>query len=164
MKISDQWKIFIEARKSAPVDVFSLPAKLGVRLREAFLADDISGMLERDQDTFLITLSANDSVTRKRFTLAHELGHYMLHRNLVGDGVDDDRAYRSTQAGKYHNTLIGPHEETQANKFAASLLMPDALINAEWAKAQGDVGHMAKLFGVSKHAMSIRVGVTYTQG
>lgn len=53
-------------------------------------------MLERVGDTFLITVAANDPLTRQRFTLAHELGHYMLHRTLIGDGLDDDRAYRST--------------------------------------------------------------------
>lgn len=73
-----------------------LPEKLGVQYRKANLAKGISGMLERVGDTFLITVAANDPLTRQRFTLAYELGHYMLHRKLIGDGLDDDRAYRST--------------------------------------------------------------------
>lgn len=161
MKISDQWNVLIDARKNAPVDVHSLPKKLGISLRQAFLADGISGMIERVGSSFLITICATDPVTRQRFTLAHELGHYMLHRHLIGDGIDDDRAYRSTQAGKYHNTLIGPAEETEANKFAASLLMPADLVKTERSKPDFSVASMASLFQVSNHAMSIRLGVPY---
>lgn len=160
MKIADQWDTLMTARRSAPVDVRSLPKRLGISLKEAFLADGISGMLERSGDTFAITICANDPHTRQRFTLAHEIGHYMLHRHLVGDGIDDDRAYRSTQIGKYHNTLIGPAEETEANKFAANLLMPRDLIDTEWNKPEATVQTMASLFQVSEHAMSIRLGVT----
>ncbi|WP_227287008.1 ImmA/IrrE family metallo-endopeptidase [Boseongicola sp. H5] len=161
MNIADQWDILTRARRSVPVDVHQLTAALGVRLKTAFLAPNISGMLERVGEKFLITLNTGDSYTRQRFTLAHELGHYMLHRHLVGDGLDDDRAYRSTNVGKYHNTMIGPKEETEANKFAASLLMPSESVNREWAKPGSTPAQMASLFGVSEHAMSIRLGVPY---
>ena len=70
-------------------------------------------------------------------------------------------AYRSTEAGKYHNTLIGPSEETEANKFAANLLMPRLAVDREWEKEGMKVEQMAILFGVSEHAMSIRLGVPY---
>jgi len=168
MNIADQWNVLTDARKSAPVNVHNLPARLGIRLKEAWLDGGISGMLENLGGAFLITISATDPYTRQRFTIAHELGHYMLHRHLIGDGVDDDRAYRSTNAGKYHNTLIGPVEETEANKFAANLLMPRDLVNSEWAKrgAKGSeiVPAMASLFGVSEHAMSIRSGSSGLSG
>lgn len=162
MKLSDQWEILNEARESVPVAVKSLPAMLGIKLRGAFLGSGISGMLERSGETFLLTVNATDPDTRQRFTLAHEIGHYMLHRHLVGDGLDDDRAYRSTEVGKYHNTLIGPKEEREANKFAASLLMPIDAIRRERVKLGDDVQAMASLFGVSEHAMSIRMGVPYS--
>lgn len=161
MKIADQWDVLMEARQCAPVTVHLIAEKLGIKLKIAFLAKGISGMLEKIGDSFLITLNETDSFTRQRFTLAHELGHYMLHRDLVGSGVDDDCAYRSTQIGKYHNTLIGSAEETEANKFAANLLMPKDLVNSEWEKTGTTVQSLAKLFQVSEHAMSIRLGVTY---
>lgn len=162
MNLADQWDILTEARKTLPVPVESIPAKLGVRLRTAFLSSGISGMLEKDGSGFLITINATDPDTRQRFTLAHELGHYMLHRHLVGDGLDDDRAYRSTELGKYHNTLIGPKEETEANKFAANLLMPREAIIRERERLRNNLAAMANLFGVSEHAMSIRLGKPYS--
>lgn len=166
MKIAEQWETLTHAQSNAPVDVFSLPHKLGIDVKSAFLANSISGMLEKTASSFLITINALDPLTRQRFTLAHELGHYMLHRHLVGDELDDDKAYRSTNLGKYHNTLIGPAEETEANKFAANLLMPRHLINSELKKRtrpelkiSDDIIHeMAKLFEVSEQAMSIRLG------
>ena len=166
MKIAEQWETLTRAQSNVPVDVFSLPNKLGINFKEAHLVDGISGMLEKTASTFLITINAPDPLTRKRFTLAHELGHYMLHRHLVGDGLDDDKAYRSTNLGKYHNTLIGPAEETEANKFAANLLMPRHLINSELKKRKGTepnvddevIHEMATLFAVSEQAMSIRLG------
>jgi Zn-dependent peptidase ImmA (M78 family) len=161
MKIADQWDVLMAARHSAPVDVHLIPKKLGIKFKNAFLANGISGMLERVGNSFLITLNETDPLTRQRFTLAHELGHYMLHRDLVGNGVDDDCAYRSTQIGKYHNTLIGSAEETEANKFAANLLMPKDLVNSEWEKTGATVQSLAELFQVSEQAMSIRLGVAY---
>lgn len=107
---ADQWRVIAEARRQVPVEVEKLPDKLEIQYSKANLAKGISGMLERMGETFLITVAANDPHTRQRFTLAHELGHYMLHRKLIGDGLDDDRAYRSTEVGKYHNTLIGPRQ------------------------------------------------------
>jgi hypothetical protein len=161
MKLSEQWEILNDVRKSLPVPVMSLPAMLGIKMRGAFLSNGISGMLEKSGESFLLTINATDPDTRQRFTLAHEIGHYMLHRHLVGDGLDDDRAYRSTEIGKYHNTLIGPKEEREANKFAANLLMPRDAINRERAKDEATVASMAKLFGVTGQAMSIRMGVPY---
>lgn len=161
MKLSDQWEVLNDAREVLPVPVRSLPARLGIELKAAFLTTGISGMLEKSGESFLLTVNASDPDTRQRFTIAHELGHYMLHRHLVGDGLDDDRAYRSTEVGKYHNTLIGPKEEREANKFAANLLMPREAITREKEKVGATVASMATLFGVSEHAMSIRMGVPY---
>jgi Zn-dependent peptidase ImmA (M78 family) len=116
-------------------------------------------MLERDNNNkYTISVNAAHHPNRRRFTLAHEIGHYILHRKLVQDGVDDDRAYRSTQAGKYHNTLIGPREETEANKFAASVLMPfDLIKQVASEESTMSAGVLARRFGVSEHAMEIRL-------
>lgn len=162
MTLSEQYEIINEFRKTAPVDVRAAAEAVGVTVREAYLPSDVSGMLERDgKGHFVITVNASHPSTRKRFTIAHELGHYMLHRHLVGDGVDDDRAYRSTNVGKYHNTRIGPREETEANKFAASVLMPLNLIKELQSKGVTSPAALARQLGVSEHAMCIRLGVPY---
>ena len=161
MKLTEQWEILNASRRTLPVQVFDLPKLLGIKLNQAFLGSDVSGMIETSGKTFNLTVNALDPSTRQRFTLAHELGHYMLHRHLIGDGLDDDRTYRSTDVGKYHNTLIGLKQEREANRFAANLLMPRKTVDKYWAKDGATIESMADKFGVSQHAMSIRVGIPY---
>lgn len=156
---SHEWEIINRARENVPVDVMAVALALGVHIRVAFLDPAVSGMIEKSGQKFVITVNHQDAPVRRRFTIAHELGHYMLHRHLIGDGLDDDRAYRSTNVGKYHNTKVGPREETEANRFAANLLMPKELVERERARLFDSVADMAALFGVSEHAMSIRMGI-----
>lgn len=164
MRLSEQYQIINSFRRQVPVDVDRLAEALGVTVRYAYLNPEISGMLEREKKTrdYIITVNASHPPTRQRFTLAHELGHYMLHRHLVGDGVDDDRAYRSTEVGRYHNTAIGPRQETEANRFAANVLMPhDGIDRVRSTTRLNSPRALAEAFGVSEHAMSIRLGVPY---
>lgn len=149
------------AQRSAPVDVDGLCADLGLRVNQAWLDDDISGELVRvSPDKFEINVNASHPTTRQRFTTAHELGHFIYHRDLIGDGLDDDRAYRSTSKGRYHNTRIGRPQETQANQFAANLLMPWGLIEA--LRADGlSRKQIAKKLAVSEQALAIRLGDSY---
>lgn len=158
MRPSEQYKIINQFCEQIPVNVELLAKALGIRVRYAYLDNEISGMLERkkpDDDKYVITVNALHPETRQRFTLAHELGHYMLHRDLIGDGVDDDRAYRSTSVGRYHNLDFGPEEETEANGFAAGLLMPMDKVSEELARGHSDAKQLAQKFEVSKQAMSI---------
>lgn len=148
-----------EHMKSAPVDVEAVAKSLGIEVDYAFLDADISGQIERGPDgRYRIAVNAADSPSRQRFTIAHELGHYLYHRSLIEDGVDDDRAYRSTSAGMYHNTKIGPHQETEANRFAANLLMPTHLIKSLKARGVVTTEALAKALGVSVAAMRVRQG------
>lgn len=161
MRLSEQYATINRFARRAPVDVEGLVRALGLDLHEAYLDNDISGMLEKNEDgTFTITVNAAHKPNRQRFTIAHELGHYMQHRHLIGSGVDDDRAYRSTSAGKYHNTEVGPREETEANRFAASLLMPARAIDEVRAREGLEApDELARRFGVSPQAMRIRLGL-----
>jgi Zn-dependent peptidase ImmA (M78 family) len=148
------------AQNTLPVDVEGLAAELGVRVHRAWLSDGISGELVCSQSgKYQINVNASDAYTRQRFTISHELGHYVYHRHLIGEGIDDDRAYRSTDAGRYHNTNIGPKQETQANKFAAGLLMPDHLLY-ELEEMDLSLQEKAVRLGVSQHALSIRLGAS----
>lgn len=153
------FEVINEARKSAPVDVEGLCSALGIELRFSFLDSGVSGMIRREKDAgYIITVNASDPGSRKRFTIAHELGHYVYHRDIMGDGINDDRAYRSTNVNEYQNGRIGPKEETEANKFAAWLLMPPELIRQYWNEGTDEPGDLAKQFGVSEQAMKIRLG------
>ncbi len=146
-------------RASIPVDVEGLAWALGIILERIFLPDQVSGLIQNlGDDEFKIVVNAKHSDTRQRFTIAHELAHFVLHRFMMGDGNVDDCAYRSD--GSIKNNKIGPREETEANKFAANLLMPAEAIIRLQEQGITDPFRMAKLLKVSEGAMSIRLGLS----
>jgi len=162
MRFSEQLTLIGRFKRRAPVDVDTLAMALGVPVQYAYLNDETSGMIEKiGEDRFRIVVNATHPSTRQRFTIAHELGHYMLHRHLIGAGIADSRAYRSDDRGRYHNTNIGPAQETQANKFAVGLLMPDHLIDEARAQGLNSPAAVAKFLGVSEQAYCIRAGIPY---
>src|SRR3954466_13405647 len=123
------FQVIQEAQKSLPVDVDQLAGKLGIKVNYKHFPREVAGELVRvGDDEYEVNISNTDPRTRQRFTLAHELGHYVYHRHLIGDGVNDDRAYRTTTRAEHYNPRIGPKQETEANRFAASLLMPWPLV------------------------------------
>lgn len=156
--MNNEAKLIEQFKSSVPVDLDQLLACLGVGLeRSSNLDPDISGELERgEHGQFVIRVNASHSLVRQRFTIAHELGHYMLHRVLIGKGVDDNKAYRSDDVGNFYNKNILPEHETQANQFAASLLMPADQVRSVYDRMTS-LSEMALHFSVSKSAMDVRL-------
>ncbi|MDR9774119.1 ImmA/IrrE family metallo-endopeptidase [Rhizobium hidalgonense] len=135
-----------------PVDVIGLARRLGIRVFDAPWPDNISGKIQRDEarggeSGFAIFVNEKHPETRKRFTIAHEIAHYVLHEDQIGDGVFDDALYRSGLPEKI---------EAQANNLAADILMP-------WSELKQHVGEpvdqLAEMFNVSTQAMAVRLGV-----
>lgn len=150
----DPMKVIAKHWDSTPVPIDEIIREIGLPLGYEALADNISGYIERQNGSYRIVVNSNHAPTRRRFTAAHELGHYVFHRDLLGEGVGDNRAYR-TEGTERPNANIRPIHERQANSFAANVLMPrHRLMN---------VGHettaaLAERFGVSQEAMRIRLG------
>ncbi|MBY6163254.1 ImmA/IrrE family metallo-endopeptidase [Mameliella alba] len=113
-----------------PVNIEAIIRAVGVDLdKKADLDPEIAGQLQRLEDgSFKISVNKADTYYRQRFTMAHELGHFLMHTHLIGEGVDDSRAYRSSPEGNFFNRSIGRREETQANQFAAKLLLPKSVL------------------------------------
>ncbi len=151
-----------------PVKIDLIVRDLGIDIdMEADLDTEISGQLERQLDgKFKISSNFMDGENRKRFTVAHELGHYMLHAHLIGEGLDDNKAYRSEASGNFHNRAIKKQHETEANRFAAQILMPKKMIEKR-AKSGKTVQELAECFKVSAAAMEIRLktlGISVSAG
>lgn len=150
-----------------PVNVQAALQNVGVRVSEdRVLPGGISGHLKRrDDGTYEAAATASEHPYRRRFTLAHELGHFILHKSIIDEfgGVDDNTMYRSTPQGDIYNSRIELDHEKQANSFAANLLMPE---DAVWeavsdpANHKGDQASLMKLmraFEVSPSAMRWRL-------
>lgn len=155
--ISKKWKVVREHQvQGAPVHMRPLANDLGLNvLYTDQWQDAVSGMIVADSQAssgYTIYVNGNHAKVRRRFTLAHEISHYILHEELIGDGISDDVLYRSR---------LTSNIETQANQMAADILMPWDLINQAMDNNINSVSALAEHFMVSKSAMSIRLGVPY---
>ena len=154
MTAIDPIQVIAKHWDSTPVPIDAIIADIGLPLCYEALDDEISGYIERTDGSYRIVVNSNHARTRQRFTAAHELGHYIYHRDLLGEGVGDNRAYR-TDGTNRPNPNIRPIHERQANSFAANVLMPrHRLTNV----AAVPTATLAQQFAVSQEAMRIRLG------
>lgn len=150
----DPMAVIAQHWDSTPVPIDAIIRDIGLPLSYEAMDDNISGYIERQNGSYRIVVNSNHAPTRQRFTAAHELGHYVYHRDLLGEGVGDNRAYR-TDGTDRPNVNIRPIHERQANSFAANVLMPRHRLSAV---AGETTAALAARFGVSPAAMSIRLG------
>lgn len=153
---------------SAPVDVNKVATLLGTKIHLQKLEDEVSGVLIVKDGERHVLANAMHHPNRQRFKIGHELGHLVLH-DQAGDRLIVDKHIRVYQrvgestASAYHaeDSMTKPHEEREANAFAAALLMPAPLV--QHAALEHDLGDefdiaaLAKTFAVSEQAMSIRL-------
>ena len=136
---------------SIPVDPARVARALGIQVVDAYLDPDVAGAIRRDDDgNTTIYLSTEDHPNRKRFTCAHEIGHFVKH----SEDDDDDFEYIDYRAGAA--SMGFDTDERYANAFAASLLMPQKHVRRLRSLGYNDA-QLAKAFGVSKAAMVNRL-------
>lgn len=139
-----------------PLKLVEITNALGIDVFRSPLPPSVSGLIRKSNTSesgYEIILNKYDIKVRQRFTLAHEIGHYLLHRRDIGDGIQDSALYRSK---------LSSFKETEANKFAASLLLPDKLLtqfiyNNSNLTTQQLVSKVAEEFNVSTSAVEIRL-------
>jgi Zn-dependent peptidase ImmA (M78 family) len=141
----------------APVDVSTVAAACSARVVYEELDDDVSGFLLREQGSISIAINKQHPANRQRFTLAHEIGHLVLHADQ-GDRLWLDTAYYYRDGSSSKGDQAA---EVQANQFAAGLLMPEELVKAEVQNSphitEVDVMKLAMKFEVSERAMTFRL-------
>lgn len=141
-----------------PVDVYQIARRHNVRVEKSDLGADCSGILVRSAEGAVIGVHYAHHPNRQRFSVAHELGHFILHEG--GTYVDRGTFVR------FRHTISGSasdSEEREANQFAAALLMPSDLVRQEFDEHPFDPADdealtaMAACFGVSIQALSYRL-------
>lgn len=155
MTANDPVKVIAKHWDSTPVPIDAIISDMGLELDYEPMGDNVSGYIERQPNgSYRIVVNALHPRVRQRFTAAHELGHYIYHRDLLGSGVGDNRAYR-TDGTDRPNPNIRPLHERQANSFAANVLMPRHRLTDVGGQPTGT---LAQMFEVSQEAMRIRLG------
>jgi Zn-dependent peptidase ImmA (M78 family) len=150
----------------APVDVRAIASKYATVV-ERPLDNEISGVVAPlEQNRWIIMVNSTHPPVRQRFTIAHELGHVLLHGYTSPHA---DRTFRFRDARSSEGSAL---EEIQANQFAAAVLMPRVLLlkavrahsldhapsgDADDEAFESCVAELAKRFQVSRQAMTIRL-------
>lgn len=150
-----------------PVPVESIARSLGAEVRYQPGDDDLSGFLLRDhkQQEAVIGVNSSHHLNRQRFTIAHEIGHFLLHE-WEGVHVDaNDRGFQIKRRDEKSSTGTDIDEQ-EANLFAAELLMPAKFLEDDMVKVKkidllsddlGSFAELAEKYGVSTQALTFRL-------
>jgi Zn-dependent peptidase ImmA (M78 family) len=130
-----------------PVDPVWIARQMGLTVDQSLGLPDVSGMLIAQSETRpVIYVDRGDSEQRRRFTVAHEIGHYY---ERVSSG-NREFAFIDRRGGKYDI------HEYYADVFAASLLMPENEVRRQVAVGTS-LAKLASYFNVSLSAMRLRL-------
>jgi Zn-dependent peptidase ImmA (M78 family) len=144
---------------SFPIPVKDVPEKLGGTLIETpFIENNLEAMIRKVDDSFEIVIANHKPEQRKRFSIAHEIGHLFLHMGYLikpelWESVGD---YKDSVYYRFGHSI----EEYEANEFAAAFLMPDyefkKIAKENLENGVYNVEEIAKYFGVSVEAATVR--------
>lgn len=151
-------KILDSYLSDCPIKLGEIAKEFGVSIKVSSMNIGISGQIMRkDGEGYLIRVNRYETRERQRFTIAHELAHFFLHKSTIDelpDGIKDNVLYRSGAPERV---------EYEANRLAADIVMPMPLIK-KVLKEQFDniiddatIERLAELFQVSKPALEIRL-------
>jgi Zn-dependent peptidase ImmA (M78 family) len=143
-----------------PVHILTIAKSLGISVHDEDFEDAVSGILIVKKVGHVIGVNSKHPLFRKRFTIAHEIGHFVLHREQKSVFVDGSGTFhRNPESAK-----VNQRQEREANLFAAHLLMPEGELRAYIERKALDpndeaaLNRMAKYFYVSPQALAIHLG------
>lgn len=141
-----------------PVKLGAIAKRLGVKVLLSTLPRGTSGQIGQENGDFVIRINRHEAKHRQRFTLAHELAHFLLHRDRIvaEGGWSENVLLRSGQPANI---------EYEANRLASDLVIPSAQLAEATAEYSGPITSeviedLARRFGVSTAAMEIKLQMT----
>ena len=142
---------------SAPVDLAAAAADLGIVVLSANLAPNEAINLEMAEDgTWRAYLNRRMLPTQTRFAVAHVVAHFVLHRDIVEPLIAGKRVHRENLVFR---SDLDDDIERQANRYAASLLLPAALVRGvTWIGTADTMAlRLADAFGVNLPVARLRM-------
>lgn len=146
---------------SIPIPIEKIPRMLGGKLKECSESDmnDMEAMIKKEgHDSFVIYISKSKPPKRKRFSIAHELGHLFLHMGyLIRPEIwEKEDEYKDSVYYRYGYNK----EELEANEFAGAFLMPEQefrkIAKQHLEHGYYDLEAISDYFDVSTEAARIR--------
>lgn len=145
-----------------PVAIDRVAQRLNLTMEAGALGEDVSGMLIIRGERGAIGYNSAHARVRQRFTIAHEIAHFLLHaRRGAKPQLFIDR-YVSFRRDAVSSTGVD-RNEVEANKLGAALLMPRRLVQQEIRNNELNlddndaINFLAKRFQVSDAAMTNRL-------
>ncbi|HET7410732.1 MAG TPA: ImmA/IrrE family metallo-endopeptidase [Paracoccaceae bacterium] len=172
---SYQRRVILTHQASSYVELAPIFKQLDIRVEMTKMPDSVSGETSYARGSspsgFFVRINQSQSMVRRRFTAAHELGHCLLHGaeikkrareedllgvlnrssdpefcDLLGEFIPDPFADVSEQ-----------RQEIEANRFAGALLMPAPTLNKLWRSGVREPEALARCVGVSPQALRRRL-------
>lgn len=137
--------------KGPPIDIERVAKQLGFEVHRENFPENTSAVLVVEGDIRAIGVNRNHALVRQRFSIAHELGHYLQGH---GDFADSRKTFED---GSYDYSDPQNRQEMEANEFAAELLMPESLLRKDVTNMGLDAPRLAKRYEVSEQAMWIQL-------
>jgi Zn-dependent peptidase ImmA (M78 family) len=147
---------------SLPIPINELAWKRGLAVQPYDLGENVSGVLVINNGTGFIGYNPLESSVRQRFTVAHELGHYELHRPNQQEALFVDNTFR-VEFRNQDSSTGELAQEREANAFAAAILMPENILLEVIKNYHFELGDdesiqkLSTLFNVSVSAMTFRL-------
>lgn len=139
---------------STPIqDMKEIVERIGGSIEETEVLPRLAdGRLKRYGDSFIITVPKSQPEVRKRFSIAHELGHLFLHMGFM----IDKEIWEENKNDEYFREDDG-ELEFQAHEFASALLMPkkeflDKMASSYMGNNKYDMNSVASYFNVPLEA------------
>jgi len=151
----EQREIISRHQNGFPVAVGAIAKDFGIKVLKSTMPGPISGEIRETDGVVTIKVNRHDVKERQRFTIAHEIAHFLLHRDRIAAGITDDVLYRSR---------LSDELEREANRLAADIILPVRLID-NFIQANGHLKSeerqrkIADDAQVSLAAVKIRSGV-----
>jgi len=134
-----------------PINVQDVCEKLGFKVAFIDLPDKVSAAIKIEEDKKAIIVNSNHPITRQRFSMSHELGHYLSGH----EDFDESKRIYMDPNKKYMNSQYKNEEE--ADEFAAELLMPEILLKKDILENRLPLSEIARKYQVSEQAMTIQL-------
>jgi Zn-dependent peptidase ImmA (M78 family) len=134
-----------------PVDVREIASNYGIKIVSVIFKSghkDIAGFFDFPENT--IYINSEEAFSRNTFTIAHELGHYFLHKDRLQDHPEEYQVLMRRPLSSDQDW-----KEKEANAFAAHLLVPNEFLNRY--KDFATVDQLAKAFMVSPDVIRYRL-------
>ena len=126
-----------------PVQLEKIANKFNIQVVPFDFHEGVSAVLKKDKG--VIGVNMNHHPVRQRFSIAHELGHFLLGHDIGKEDLMEE-GFSKTDP-----------KEREANAFASALLMPTAWIKKSVTQNGLDIDKLARIYDVSKQSLTIRL-------